>query len=65
MYQLTPARELGKLMGDFLHREQSLGEIRGLSRLDALLKQRREELEVKLGMKRNEGQELDEQQSNE
>lgn len=45
LLQLVPKRELGHLLGDMFHREQSIGEIRGLTRLDALCQQRLIELD--------------------
>lgn len=50
MSQLPVKREIGALLGDFLHREQSFGEIRGLDRMDNLINDRKHDLEVKLGL---------------
>lgn len=46
--RLPPPRDLGGLMGHLLHREQAVGEIRGLERLQALLDDRKRELQIKL-----------------
>ncbi len=48
--QLTPNRDLGHLLGDLIHREQSLGETRGLSRLQNLIDDRVLELQRKLDL---------------
>jgi hypothetical protein len=50
MAQLPVKRDLGALLGDFLHREQSFGEIRGLTRLQNIINDRKQELEIKLGL---------------
>ena len=47
---LVPARDLGRLLGDMLHREQSIGEKRGLLRLKRLIDDRKLELETRLGL---------------
>ena len=44
----VPKRDLGAFFGELMHREQSLGEIRGLERLGRLVKDRRDELERRL-----------------
>lgn len=45
---VTPSRDAGTFIGNFFHREQSLGEIRGLKRLENLIMQRKIELENKI-----------------
>lgn len=52
--QLVPSRDLGTLLGSMLHREQSLGEIRGLRRLSSIISQRKSELDEKLNPKQPE-----------
>ena len=47
----VPRRDIGAFFGDLVHREQSLGEIRGLQRLQKVLFNRRDELEIRLGLK--------------
>jgi len=51
MTQLIPSRELGQLLGNMLHREQTFGEIRGLSRLQLLINERKATLEERLNPK--------------
>lgn len=45
MGNLIPPRDLGHLLGDLLHREQSFGQIRGLDRAEILILDRIRELE--------------------
>lgn len=47
---LPVAREIGMLFGNLLHREQSLGEARGLERLQNLINDRKLELEQALDL---------------
>lgn len=44
----VPKRDLGAFFGELMHREQSVGEIRGLERLVRLINDRRTELERRL-----------------
>lgn len=48
-----PRRDLGQFFGDFFHREQSLGEIRGLERLQKIINDRKLDLEIQLGLIKN------------
>jgi predicted methyltransferase MtxX (methanogen marker protein 4) len=45
---LVPSRDLGRLLSEYLHREQVVGEVRGLLRLDELIAARRHDLEATL-----------------
>jgi len=45
---LVPSRDLGSLLSEYLHREQVVGEVRGLLRLEDVLLARKHDLEVKL-----------------
>lgn len=57
--EITPSRDIGTFVGNFFHREQTFGEVRGLQRLRSLLLDRKQELESKLDPKPIEIQPLD------
>lgn len=54
MVQLPTERDLGRLMGNLLHREQTFGEIRGLQRLQQAITDFQNDLNGALNPKKDE-----------